>query len=156
MIKTVFEAAREGGYANLMSSSDGHRPSLAHRLVDTSRVPQDVRVSYYLWVLDVVLSIISALYVVFVGGGPVIAGVIGFVFALLLAVLYLYCAVRMKEGRPWARMVLTLLASLSAIALIGSIVQGMFGLSLLGPIIAVFAAVLMWSRNANPWFRQRR
>lgn len=138
-----------------MSSSDGHRPGLAHRLLDTTKVPQDVRVSYYLWVLDVALSIISALYVVFMGGAPALAAVIAFIVAMLLAALYLYCAVRMKEGRPWARMVLTILASLSAIALLGSLVQGMFGLSMLGPIIAVFAAVLMWSRNANPWFRQQ-
>lgn len=137
-----------------MSPSD--RPPLARRLTDTTNLPQDLRVSYHLWILTVLLSLMSAIYVVFAGGRPAMASLVGFVVALLLAALYLYCALRMKEGTPWARMVLSVLASLSAIAVIGSIIQGIFGLSLLGSIVAVIAALLMWTRNANPWFRQRR
>lgn len=136
-----------------MSTPQNSKPSLTQRLLDTDRLPQDVKMSYLLWIIGAALSVIAALFVSFDATGGFIASIIGLLFALLLAGLYVYCALRMKEGAGWARMVLTVLASLSAMAIVVNLLTGNFGFALLGPFIAVIATVLMWSKNANPWFR---
>lgn len=136
-----------------MSTSDNRKPSLPQRLTATEHLPQDIKISYLLWVIGAVLSVVAAGFIAFSSGTGTGAGAVALLLALLLASLYVYLALRMKEGASWARMVLTVFTSLSAMAIIVSIVTGNFGFSLLGPIIAVIATILMWSRNANPWFR---
>ncbi len=136
-----------------MSTPETPKPSLTQRLLDTNRVPQDVKMSYMLWIIGAALSVIAALFVAFGASGGFAASIIGLLLALALAGLYVYCALRMKEGAGWARMVLTLLASLSAMAIVVNFLSGNFGFALLGPFIAVIATILMWSKNANPWFR---
>ncbi|WP_051441654.1 hypothetical protein [Arthrobacter sp. H14] len=137
-----------------MSTSDNPKPSLTQRLVNTEGIPQDVKMSYLLWVIGAFLSIVAAAFILISPSTPLGVGIIGLLFALLFAGLYIYFALRMKEGAAWARMVLTVLASLSAAGIVVNMLSGNFGFNLLGPIIAVIATILMWSRNARPWFNR--
>jgi TM2 domain-containing membrane protein YozV len=63
-------------------------------------------------------------------------------------------ALVMRAGRNWARVVLTVVGSLSVLFLIGPVatpLQALFQLALL-----VGAIVMMFQRSANDWFRPRR
>lgn len=76
--------------------------------------------------------------------------VVGLVFVVASACF----AVLMRGGRNWARIVLTVVGSLSVLFLIGPVVtplQALFQLLLLAGAI-----VMMYQRSANDWFRPRR
>lgn len=82
----------------------------------------------------------------------VVVGVV--VLGLLFVVAGVSFALLMRARRNWARVVLTVVGSLSVLFLIGPVVtplQALFQLLLL-----VGAIVMMFQRPANDWFRPRR
>ncbi|MGH3767352.1 MAG: hypothetical protein ACRDTX_19735 [Pseudonocardiaceae bacterium] len=75
------------------------------------------------------------------------------VVGLLIVAVSLGSALLMRGGRNWARIVLTVIGSLSVLFLIGPVVtplQALFQLALL-----VAAIVMMFLPPANVWFRPR-
>ncbi|HXT46611.1 MAG TPA: hypothetical protein VN748_21275 [Pseudonocardiaceae bacterium] len=82
----------------------------------------------------------------------VVVGVV--VLGLLFVAAGVSFALLMRARRNWARVVLTVVGSLSVLFLIGPVVtplQALFQLLLL-----VGAIVMMFQRPANDWFRPRR
>jgi hypothetical protein len=82
----------------------------------------------------------------------VVVGVV--VLGLLFVAAGAGFALVMRAGHHWARVVLTVVGSLSVLFLIGPVVtpmQALFQLALL-----VGAIVMMFQRSANDWFRPRR
>ena len=82
----------------------------------------------------------------------VVVGVV--VLGLLFVAAGAGFALVMRAGRNWARVVLTVVGSLSVLFLIGPVatpLQALFQLALL-----VGAIVMMFQRPANDWFRPRR
>ena len=82
----------------------------------------------------------------------VVVGVV--VLGLLFVAACVSFALLMRARRNWARVVLTVVGSLSVLFLIGPVVtplQALFQLLLL-----VAAIVMMFQRPANDWFRPRR
>ncbi len=86
--------------------------------------------------------------------------VVGLVFGLFLVALQLFFIFKMRAGRNWARIVLTVLGAIS-------VLTGLFGLgqpqpalslvtSVLSMLLIVGAIVMMYVKGADPWFRRPR
>ncbi|HEX6402565.1 MAG TPA: hypothetical protein VF003_05305 [Pseudonocardiaceae bacterium] len=82
----------------------------------------------------------------------VVVGVV--VLGLLFVAACVSCALLMRGGRNWARVVLTVVGSLSVLFLIGPVVTPLQALFQL--LLVVGAIVMMFQRPANDWFRPRR
>lgn len=128
-------------------------------------VPSTVRASFWLWIVSVVVSAIAVIVgiaggqyaVVDVGGDEAVAravapigAVIGLVIGGGLRVLF---AIFMLRGRNWARIVLLILAILTAIGSISAIVSGSF-LDVVAIVVTIIAAVLMYVSGSNGYFRR--
>lgn len=88
---------------------------------------------------------------------------VGLVFGVVLAVLFaaaiLVCAIFMRRGRNWARIVLAVLGGLLALFALVSLVGGTVSAvvqSLLTLVVVIAALVLMFTEPANTWFAARR
>lgn len=82
----------------------------------------------------------------------VVVGVV--VLGLLFVAACISFALLTRAGRNWARVLLTVVGSMSVLFLIGPVVtplQALFQISLLAAAI-----VMMYQRSANDWFRPRR
>ena len=119
-------------------------------------LPQLLKVSYFLWLATAGLWLFFTFFG-FIGSlfmlgsrhwrGEAIMGIITSFVAVALIAAVVVCAMKLKEGRQWARM------ALSAIVLIGFVLMalGSNGGSLLG----VAAAVLMWLPESTAWLNAR-
>jgi hypothetical protein len=73
--------------------------------------------------------------------------------ALAIAAAQIVLVLRMKEGKEWARLALTIVAGVSLVlAVIGGSVGGGIGNNWLGFLISAAATVLMWVPNSQAWF----
>jgi hypothetical protein len=133
-------------------------------------VPNEVQISFWIWIAGAVLSILGALYSLTqrdqfaealrntpqasqlspeefdaaVSASLLFAVVLGVVFAGL----YILFALQMRAGKNWARVVLTVLTALSLVSML-------FGASLLGlftALISVVAVVMLYMPNAKAYF----
>jgi hypothetical protein len=123
--------------------------NIKERVTNTQGVPQQLVISYWLWVGAAVLGVVASL-VTMVGAAGGFAGV-GLIFSLIFAALYIFIAIRLKEGARWARLVLSILGGLSLLALPLTLFTG--GLSLIGTAATVAAAVMMWLPQSQEHFK---
>ncbi|MEC3979700.1 hypothetical protein [Amycolatopsis sp. H20-H5] len=79
-----------------------------------------------------------------------ILSVLALVFAVIFAGLYLLFAFKLKAGRNWARIVLTVLAALALLSLLFG--AGGTWLAYIGEIAAVAGAVFSYLPNASAYF----
>jgi hypothetical protein len=122
--------------------------NIGQRLTDTRGVPQQLVISYWLWVAAAALGVVASL-VSMVSSSAV--GGLGLIFSLIFAALYIFIAIRLKEGARWARLVLSILGGLSVAALPFQLMAG--GLGLLGSAATIAAAIMMWMPQARDHFR---
>ena len=129
--------------------------------------PTTVTASFFTWLLATALGVVTAVFS-FVSAGNVVAEGdatttanffgITYVFAgLLVLVLTAIQAVvvwRMRVGRNWARVVLTVLAVLQVVNAIFSLGLNL-ALGSIGIVLVVVATVLMWLPSANAFFGRR-
>lgn len=130
--------------------------NIAQRFRDTTGVPQQLTISYWLWVAAAVLGVLLGIVNIAViagqyGGIFVGAAITGLIIGIILAAFYVFCAIRLKEGARWARIVLTVLGALAVIGLFSQLIVG--NLSFIGSAAAVAAAILMWLPESQKHFR---
>lgn len=123
--------------------------NIKERVTNTQGVPQQLVISYWLWVGAAVLGVVGSL-VTMVGNAGGIAGV-ALIISLLWAAVYIFIAIRLKEGARWARLVLSIFGGLALVALPFSMFTGV--LSLIGTAAAVAAAVMMWLPQSQQHFK---
>ncbi|MFE4197209.1 hypothetical protein ACFRJ9_15200 [Paenarthrobacter sp. NPDC056912] len=143
------------GYAAPPRNVFGLDNRIAYRFRDTTGVPQPMVVSYWLWIAAAVLGVLASIVNIFqlrdiFGGLMVGAGVASLVLSLLIAAVYMFMAIRLKEGSRWARLVLTILGVLAAFSLLFQLITLNF--SLIGSAAAVAAAVMMWLPESQKHF----
>ena len=84
----------------------------------------------------------------------------GLVFGLLLVALELFFILKMRAGRNWARIVLTVLGAISVLGALFVLGQpqpaATLVTSVLSLLLVVGAIVMMYHKGANPWFRRPR
>ncbi len=112
------------GYAAPARNTFGlHFNNVAQRFRDTTGVPQQLTISYWLWVAAAALGVLASFINIFTmrdvfGEMMVGAGIVGLIFSLVFAALYVFIAIRLKEGSRWARLVLTILGAFAVISLL--------------------------------------
>lgn len=132
----------------------------------TTARPTTVTASFWFWIISVLLSAMSTIiaiasgqYAVADAGGNAevaravapAAAVGGLVIGGSLRVLF---AVFMARGRNWARIVLLILAVITALSGIVAILSGGV-LDILAVVATLVGAVLMYLPASNPYFRRR-
>lgn len=134
---------------------------------DLSRgaVPTTVRASFWLWIASVVISLIAAIVALTSGqfqgadigdnadvaravapwglmGGAVLGGALRVLFAVFLL-----------RGKNWARIVLLIIAIITALAGLGTVLSGN-AFAILALLVTIVAAVLMYVSSSNAYFRR--
>jgi hypothetical protein len=79
-----------------------------------------------------------------------VALVLAVVFAVVWTVLYLLFAVKLRAGRNWARIVLTILFVLNVLSLVAN--QGTQGVEYIGTVLLAAATVLAYLPASNAYF----
>lgn len=136
-----------------------------------ARRPGAVTAAYVIWLIGAIVSLIGSIFalivgVVAIGAGAAIGGVVGAatgvvvlifaIFVFIVALIELFIVNRMRDGRNWARVVLTILGILS---LLGSIIPWFTAgwnttstWSVVQVVVLVIAIVLMYVPAANAYF----
>ena len=110
-------------------------------------LPQMIKVSYIVWLIVGGLSILgSALSIIVSLAFFSPRGVIVSIISLAVAAAVILVAMKLKEGLPWARIVLTALTVLSIIL---TFVGGSVGW------LGVVATVFMWLPESSAWLNSR-
>lgn len=155
--------------------------------------PRDVQVAFLVLMASLVMGVVASVLLFVLpadmwvgmmtamGGAPGIdpaiadqafrsVGAVTGVFALIFSAVYGLFIVKMRAGRNWARIVLTVLGALSALSLLGTaalpgyypayFAAGPAGaavvvLSIVDMVLMALAIVLMFRPVANTWFRRR-
>ncbi len=134
------------------------------RLRDLSSIPRQVKNAYLLFVAGALLNVLASLIGIFAAGSRggifVAAGIVGFVFAVIFAAVFIWLALLTKEGVGWARIVMLVLAALSIIgaltSLLGMFVSILGFINVLAYIASVIAGVMLLLPPAQAYFAARR
>jgi uncharacterized protein (DUF983 family) len=80
------------------------------------------------------------------------AVVVAVVISVIIAGLYLLFAFKLRAGRNWARIVLTVIAAIDLLSLISITRQGGSPISYIGALAAIAGCVLSYLPNASAYF----
>ncbi|KSU79322.1 hypothetical protein GA0061083_0393 [Pseudarthrobacter enclensis] len=130
-------------------------------LFSLAGLPVELKVSFWIWFAGGVLSVLGGLLgmlgsLVLFAAAPAAATavLILMLLAASVGVAQVVFAFRLKAGRAWARVALTVLA---AITLVLAVVNGASGAGQAGNwiafLVALAATVLMWLPRPQAWFR---
>jgi hypothetical protein len=147
--RNFYEAMPQGGFTGIFS---------------VSGLPTELKISYWIWVLTGLLGLLGGVIGLF-GALVLFAFLPGIAILVLLLVVFgaalsgaqVVLAMKMKEGREWARLALTAVAGASLLLTLISLGftdgRGGSGLNFLAGLAA---AVLMWVPGAQRWFAAAR
>jgi len=131
-------------------------------MASTTGRPTSVTVSFVIWLVVVLANILQGIISLVSGGGssaaesvgtaPLVGGAI---FAFILAVIELIIVFKMRDGRNWARIVLTVLAILQLIGVGVGAASGGNAFGWIGAVAVLVATILMYVGGANGYFRRR-
>ena len=122
----------------------------------TDGLPQLLKVSYIMWLVTAAIWLFFTFFS-FIGSlfglasrnyrGQALMGIALAIISVALIAAIVVCAMKLKEGRQWARM------ALSAIVVVGFIFMVMG--SNRGSLLGLVAAVLMWLPESTAWLNSR-
>jgi hypothetical protein len=134
-------------------------------MLAVSWLPIELKVAYWIWLISGLLGLLGGVVGLF-GAFVLLAVAPGLGFLVLRLVLValalsgaqVVLAMKMKEGREWARFALTIVAGISLLLAIlnTSAADGRGAGSWPGFTISLVAAVLMWLPNSQAWFASLR
>jgi hypothetical protein len=148
--RSVSEAMPQGGFSGMFS---------------VPAMPTELKVSYWIWLIGGLLGLLGGviglfgsfvLLVMAPGLGLVVLVLV--LVALALAAAQVILAMKMKEGREWARFALTIVAGISFLLTIINVsaADGRGGGSWPSFLISLVATVLMWLPKSQEWFAGHR
>ena len=123
-------------------------------------LPTELKVSYWIWLISGALGVVFGLFG-FLAGIALTAAMGGFgaillvlvLLGIVLAAAQVVLALRMKEGKQWARLALTVLTGVSLLLSLIAL-GGDGGANFFGFVVAAAATVLMWVPNSQAWFQR--
>lgn len=148
--RNFYDAMPSGGFSSMFT---------------VPQMPTELKVAYWIWLIGGLLGLLGGVIGLF-GAFVLLAVVPGMgllvlllvVVALALSAAQVILAMKMKEGREWARFALTIVAGISLVlaALNAGAADGRGGGSWPGFVISLVATVLMWLPNSQAWFASLR
>ena len=130
-------------------------------MFNVTGMPTELKVSYWIWLIGGFLGLLGGLIGIF--GTLVLFSVIPALAAIVLllvivsvvlAAAQVVLAMKMKEGKEWARLALTVLVGVGLLlSVIGSASTDGRSNGWFGFIVGLAAAVLMWLPNSQAWFK---
>lgn len=122
----------------------------------TGGLPQLLKISYIMWLVTAAIWLFFTFFS-FIGSlialgfssyrGDGVRGMFTSIISAVLIVAVVICAMKLKEGKQWARLALT------AIVVVGFFM--MFAGGTGGGLLGVVAAVLMWLPESTAWLNAR-
>lgn len=133
-------------------------------LFDVSGLPTELKVSYLIWVIGGLLGLLGGVIGLFgvlvlfaMIPGVAILVLLLVLVALALAAAEIVLAMKLKEGKEWARLALTIAAGASLLlAIAGSSFRSGQDGNWLGFLVSLVATALMWVPNSQNWFAAAR
>ncbi len=131
----------------------------------TQGLPTELKVSYFIWVISGLLGLLFGVIgffaiVALFAFAPGIAAILLIILLLTLALAaaQMILAMKMKEGKEWARLALTIVAAASLLLTIFSAASAGgsstgLGSNWFGFLVSAVAVVLMWLPNSQLWFK---
>lgn len=129
-------------------------------IFNVTGLPTELKVSYWIWVIGGLLGLLGGVIGLF--GALVLIAIVPavalLVFVLVIVALVLsgaqiVLAMKMKEGREWARLALTIIAGVSLLqSIISSSIVGGQGANWFGFLTSLVATILMWVPTSQSWF----
>ena len=150
-----------GTTVNAMSNFSGPRQGVPGTWFSMAGRPVEVKVAFWIWCVGGVLGLLGGLLgalasLVLFAAAPAAAAAVVTLMLLAAAVgaAQLVFAVKMKAGRTWARLALTLLAAVTlALAAVNSLTgMGQAAGNWVAFLVSLAGTVLMWLPRAQAWF----
>lgn len=126
----------------------------------TNDLPMEIKVSYWIWLVGGALSLLFSLFFGLIGtvgllalaattnaAGLAAMALVLVLVAIVLSAAQMILAMKMKEGKQWARLTLTILTVVFLLLSVGG--TGWFGF-----VASIVATVFMWLPNSQAWFQQ--
>ena len=157
----------------MSASSDDGLPSAPPVTVSESKVqpPGTITASFWLYIIGAVVGTIGGILVFSdkqriidaihksnphltateVHDTANIVAMIALAFAIIAFLLYLLFAAKLRSGRNWARIVLTILVILNVISLVTN--QGTMGVEYVGTVLSVIATILAYLPASNAYIK---
>ena len=157
---------RVSGCLSESAEISGRRfPQSPAAAAERTGIPKQVKNAYLLFLAGAALNLLASLINIVLTGSQYSAvrtgaSVVGFIFAIIFAAIWVWFALLMKEGVGWARIVLIVLAALSVISglvsLVGTLFLGTSLINLLASIAFVAGGVMLLLPGSVAYFNARR
>ena len=147
-----------------MSNFDSTRPRNGFAgMFSVAGLPTELKVSFWIWFVGGILGLLGGLLgmlasLVLFAAAPGAAALVLLLMLLAAAVgaAQIVFALKMKEGRQWARLALTVLTGVTLVlALVNLAMRVGQGGNWAGFLISLAATVLLWLPNSQAWFGAR-
>jgi hypothetical protein len=147
-----------------MSNFDSTRPRNGFAgMFSVAGLPTELKVSFWIWFLGGILGLLGGLLgmlasLVLFTAAPGAAALVLLLMLVAAAVgtAQIVFALKMKEGKQWARLALTVLTGVTLVlALVNLAMRVGQGGNWAGFVISLAATVLLWLPNSQAWFAAR-
>jgi hypothetical protein len=148
-----------------MSNFDSTRPRNGFAgMFSVAGLPTELKVAFWIWFVGGILGLLGGLLgmlasLVLFSAAP--GAAVGVLLLMLLAAAVgaaqIVFALRMKEGKQWARLALTVLTGVTLLLALINLAMGVGqGGNWAGFVISLAATILLWLPNSQAWFEAVR
>jgi hypothetical protein len=144
-----------------MSNFDRTRPRSGFAgMFSVAGRPMEIKVSFWIWFLGGVfgllgglLGMLASLVLFTAAPGAATLVLLLMLLAAVVGTAQIVFALRMKAGRQWARLALTILTGVTLVLAVANMMMGIGqGGNWAGFLISLAATVLLWLPNPQAWF----
>jgi hypothetical protein len=133
-------------------------------MFNVAGMPIELKVSYWIWLIGGLLGLLGGLLGLFgsivlftIAPGVAVVVLLLVLVAMVIAAAQIVIAMKMKEGKEWARLALTIIAGISLIlSIVGGAMAGSQNNNWFSFVISLVATILMWLPNSQAWFKSVR
>lgn len=144
-----------------MSNFEDARPRTGFSaMFSVAGLPTELKVSFWIWfvggilgLLGGLLGVLASLTLFAAAPGAALGVLLLMLLAAAVGTSQIIFALRMKAGRQWARLALTILTAVTLVLALANLAMRMGqGGNWAGFLISLVAAVLLWLPRSQAWF----
>lgn len=134
-------------------------------ITDSAERPTPVRISFACWIINTIISLIGGIVLAAGAGSALFAGIdeaddestaaltAAGILVIVFGLIQLWLVFRMRAGRNWARIVLTILGIASLASMWGGSTGG--AINWINLVLLVAGVALMFAPANSDWFTSR-